>query len=149
MMDLPVVFQFQILFQGISPADQDSGFQSINGLEAVWEKTAPPEGTEQPATYRITHPPLVLKRAVQGINTSGLTQWLSRCLHTKDITVLPEATIQLLSADNKPYMQWTIKNILPKSWKLSELHSQKNEVLIETIELYYEELSFASLLSGS
>jgi phage tail-like protein len=144
-MNLPVAFHFQIIFQGIAFADEDGSFQSISGLEAVWEKKVPEEITKEPATFVTTHPPLVLKRAVQDLNSSALTKWLSQCLYANDITIIPQATIQLLSNENDPYMVWTIKNIVPKSWKLGELHSEKNEVLIETIELYYQELYFGNL----
>jgi len=48
----------------------------------------------------------------------------------------------LLDASLKPYMSWTIRSILAKSWKLGELNAEKTEVLIETIELTYQELLF-------
>jgi phage tail-like protein len=132
----PLSFYFRIVFKGLdNPEQDDSGFQSVTGLAVAIP------GEIQNSTG-ICPVPLLLKRAVRKYSESPLTRWLFSHFNKKDTHPLPEALIELLDEKHQPYMSWTIYKILPKSWRLEELNAEKREVLIETIELTYEEVRF-------
>ncbi len=141
----PVGFHFKVVFKGLDdPNGEDSHFQSISGLEASIENsTADQNNPGDNNTNKIIFAPLILKRAVKNQQVSALSRWLFAHFNkNKEAASLPEATIELLDETNFPYMVWIIRGILPKSWKLHELHAEKSEVLMETIELYYQEIQF-------
>lgn len=137
----PSSFNFRIEFKGLDdPNMADTQFQSISGLEAIIERNPVSQGDN------IGTSTLILRRAAKNLQASALNRWLfSHFNKNKKVVELPEATIELLDETNSPYMKWTIKSILPKSWKLSELNAEKSEVLIETIELSYKSILFPQI----
>ena len=142
-MELPLSHRFRIIFSGLDTSSQEeTGFQSIVGLETALHVVPGTRQEGQDVYASAFQPTLVLRRAVKHYSESPLTRWLHACFNDKQAAPLPEAVIELLDASLKPYMGWTIRSILPKSWKLGELNAEKTEVLIETIELTYQELLF-------
>ena len=139
----PTAFHFKIVFKGIDdPLRLDSGFQSISGLEAHTDKklheTSEGSGSSQDEPgYSV----LVLRRAARNYNESPLLRWIFSHFNKTNSDPLPEAQIELLDDNHNPFMVWTILRIIPKSWVLGELNAEKSEILIETIELYYEQLT--------
>ena len=140
----PLGFHFRIIFKGLPDGnDNEEGFQSISGLEAFMSDDFPDSKEKKKSkSFETRYSPLVLKRGVVNINESKLSQWLFTCFNKKRPTPLKEITIELLDESHKPFMRWTLRNLVPVSWKLGELNAEKAEILIETIELKYEELSF-------
>ena len=140
----PLGFHFRIIFKGLlTGSDGEEGFQSINGLEAFMSEDFPYSLEGKKTTgFKTSYSPLVLKRAVVSIEESKLSQWIFSCLNKKRPAPLKEAIIELLDESHEPCMRWTLKNLLPISWKLGELNAEKTEVLTETIELRYEKLLF-------
>jgi phage tail-like protein len=140
----PLGFHFRIIFKGLpSGIDVEEGFQSINGLEAFMSEDFPDSLEGKKITgFKTSYSPLILKRGVMSIKESKFSQWIFSCLNKKRPIPLKEATIELLDEKHEPSMRWTLKNLLPVSWKLSELNAEKTEVLTETIELRYEKLLF-------
>jgi len=141
-MALPLSSNFRIVFRGLDGQDKgqdDSGFQSVTGLEIQ----VPDQPGNLPANIAASMAcplPLVLTRAAKSYSESPLLRWIFSHFNKKNKQVLPEALIELLDEKQQPYMAWSLRTIRPKSWKLSELHAEKTEILIETIELTYEEL---------
>lgn len=135
----PSGFHFRIEFKGLDELNMaDTHFQSISGLEAIIETNTTNHGDN------IVYSSLILKRAAKNLHSSALNRWLfSHFNKNSDVAELPEATIELLDETSSPYMTWTIRDILPRSWKLSELNAEKSEVLIETIELSYKSILFS------
>jgi len=144
----PAGFHFKIVFKGIDdPHQSDSGFQSISGLEAYTDKklhqTSEISGSSQDEPgYSV----LVLKRAARNYNESPLLRWIFSHFNKNNLDPLPEAQIELLDDNHNPFMAWTIRHIIPKSWTLSELNAEKSEILIETIELYYRQLLISEVI---
>ena len=130
----PAAFYFQIVFTDL-PDDlgTDSGFQSISGLETLFIS-----GGE--TAFTATYGTLILTRAAKSAKTSPLLRWIFNQLQRKEYKVIPAAQIRLLNEKQESYMQWTVHNLTPKSWKLGELHAEKSAVLTEVIELNYTEL---------
>lgn len=141
-MQIPTALNFRIRFTGLDdPNEEDAHFHSVSGLQVLVNN--------QPHDRNIVtgqnngnmlHTPLVLKRAVKNYSSSALSRWLFAYFNKKEGRTLPQALIELLSEEQQPIMSWIIKYIRPVSWKLDELNAEKNEVLMETIELEYKEL---------
>lgn len=133
----PVVFYFGLSFEG-----QDAAFQEVSGIskEIGIEEVA--SGGENRFKYKLptitTNTNLVLKRGMIPTG-SKLLQWCAECLDstfsapitTKDITV------SLFDQNGQVQVKWIFYNAYPIKYLVSDLHSQKNEILIETIELAY------------
>lgn len=49
-------------------------------------------------------------------------------------------TISLLDAGHFPLNNWSVLNAYPVKWDISALNSQKNELVIETLEMAYTNL---------
>jgi phage tail-like protein len=135
---------FRIIFIGLDTSGQDdSGFQSISGLETTYAGGSRKVDTTGILPESMTvQPTLVLTRAVKHYAESPLTRWLYAHFNEGGNSPIPEAVVELLEEKFKPVMSWTVRTILPKSWKLGELHAEKAGVVLETIELTYKELLF-------
>jgi phage tail-like protein len=133
----PVGFYFSISFN-----DTEQGFfQEISGLsnETNVEEVV---GGENRFKYRLptttSNKNLVLKRGVVPKDSALLT-WcvdsidggLATPIQTKEITIC------LLDQNEVVSMKWVFNNAYPVKYSVSDLKSQENEVLVETIELSY------------
>lgn len=135
--DYTVGFYFELSFQG-----EDAAFQEVSGLSkemAVEEVTC---GGENRFKYRLptvsSSQNLVLKRAMipKGSKLAGwckstMGQSLSQALKPENVSV------SLLNADAKMITKWTFYNAYPVKYSFSDLKSQENQLVIETIELAY------------
>ena len=135
---------------GIKIGKLDTSFQEVTGLSKQSTPEEVQAGGENRYTYRlpgvITHPNLVLKRAVADMD-SPLTVW---CMATLEggysIPVVPlPLQVNLLKSDPKskqlvPRATWILESCYPVSWNVSDLHSQSNELAIERVELAYTNL---------
>lgn len=140
-MHFPTASHFRIIFGGIGDSGKmDSGFQSVSGLGVDINVVLPHRENESfPVPEKEGYSILVLKRAARKSNESPLTRWLFSHFDKTNTNPLAEAQIELLDENQESLMTWIIRDIFPKSWKLSELNAEKPEILMETIELYYKE----------
>jgi len=122
----------------------DVSFQSVSGLDSTLETEPIKEGGENRFTHvvpvRRKYGPLVLKRGMVGPNQSILTNYLKQVFANDVFTPLDTVTIQLLGEDHQTLLCWSINNVWPLSWKLSELNAMQGEIFIETLELNYNQL---------
>lgn len=132
-----VSFYFSVTVDG-----ESYGFQEVQGIskESGFEEVK--SGGENRFKYRLPtstkYKNLVLKRGM-ALENSHLIQWLQATIdaglnepvETKNISV------QLLNAAGETSIEWSFVNAYPVKYVVSDLHSQKNELLIETIELAY------------
>lgn len=157
-----VGFHFSVHF---SPGDTDSvdvKFQSVTGLDGTIDTETIKEGGENRFEHviptRRKFGPLVLKRGILGVQTSGVSAWLKQIFEeepfadaTEDkktkikterilFRVIETVDIHLLGEEGQPLITWRINNVWPRSWKLGELNAERGEVLIETLELNYNTL---------
>ena len=138
--DLQPSFYFELDINGVAA---DCAFQEVSGLEKEMDIEEVTSGGENRFRFRLPKglksSNLVLKR---GVTQSGsrLVQWchetldggFGEAIRPKDIR------LTLLNPDGLPAMTWTFKRAWPVKWSFSELKSQENALLIETIELAYQ-----------
>jgi len=145
----PVGFYFKLSFLG-----EDSAFQEVSGIstEAGVEEVVC--GGENRFKYRLpttcTNPNLVLKRALIP-GGSNLTDWcaqstgggLSNAIQTNDISV------SLLDADGDILVMWTFHKAYPVKYNISDLKSQENSIVIESVEFAYTYFEISSNIANS
>jgi phage tail-like protein len=133
----PVGFYFELSFAG-----DDAAFQEVSGItrEVAVEEVAC--GGENRFKYRLptgsTSQNLVLKRAIVP-SGSALIKWCSACIDDGFTNVIKpqDVTVSLLDANGKVCVKWTFKKSYPVKYSVSDLKSQDNSLLIESIELAY------------
>ena len=135
-------FYFKLVFLGKSGI-ADTAFQEVSGLTKEISTEEVAWGGENRFKYRLPTTPkyqnLVLKRGVTS-NDSDLRDWCDQTLDggllnpikTKDLQLL------LLNEEGVTCMAWTVYKAYPVKWQSSELNSEKNALLIETIELSFQ-----------
>ena len=141
-------FHFLVEFTLSSAKKVDVRFQSVSGLDSSFETESIREGGENRFEHvlpvRRKFGPLVLKRGLLGPTTSGLSAWLKKTFDNdqpdEHFEVIETVTIKLLDEEHQPLLYWTINNVWPRSLKIGDLHAERGEVLIETLELNYNRL---------
>jgi phage tail-like protein len=141
----PIVnFHFMVQFPFDPTGTTDVSFQSVTGLDSTLETEPVKEGGENRFTHvlpvRRKYGPLVLKRGLLGPDQSQLTSYLQQVFANDVFTPMDMVTIHLLDETHQSLLCWSVNNVWPLSWKLSELNAMQGEVLIETLELNYNQL---------
>lgn len=141
-----VNFHFLVQFPTLDPSGTsiDVAFQSVSGLDSTIETEQIKEGGENRFTHTVPvrrkFGPLVLKRGLVSPDQSLLTQYLQYAFANDDIGVLDVVTVQLLDETHQTLLSWSMSNVWPLSWKISDLDAMQGAVLIETLELNYNQL---------
>lgn len=143
-----VNFHFQVNFN-FGGSDSDIAFQSVSGLDSTLETETVKEGGENRFTHvipvRRKYGPLVLKRGILKPGDSQVTTWLKDAFDNQKVVPRKSVTVILLDQAHKALMHWKINNVWPLSWKVGELNAEQGGVLIETLELNYNILTFDKL----
>lgn len=143
MRDTPAVshrFMVNFLFNGI-PDPLDIAFQRVSGLSRQLEVSQQSQGGENVRNHwladKISHGSLVLERGV--MNASPLTLEFDRMLRGE---MLRQASvvIMLLNAQTLPVTTWILSHALPVRWQSGDLDANSNAVLINTLELRYQDM---------
>lgn len=141
-LDLQTSFYFRVAIAGDTSLT-DAAFQEVSGLSKELGVEEVVCGGENRFKYRLptitSYPNLVLKRGIV-IAESPLVEWvqatldagLSLPIKTKNLSVV------LLNENSQPSMQWNFNKAYPVKWAVTDLKSQDNSLLIETIELAYQ-----------
>jgi|GEM_PF-1688967 len=151
-------FYFNVEINGV-----EIPFQSVSGL-GVEHELEPEKGTKDAFTSsigKITYTKYTNVTLKKGIFTDDPAIWkafrtysLSHIddLKTKLNNVLIKEMFISLAVNGKfgnsvqnlvsedVVLNWTLYNLVPKSWKISPLDSMNNEFLTETVEFVYEGL---------
>ena len=134
-------FFFSVSFTGQS-GKSDAAFQEATGLSKTLGVEEVVSGGENRFKYRlptqVQFENLTLKRGIAPVDSPLLT-W---CQETLDSglakPIKPKnAIVKLLNSDGQPCQSWTFVNAYPVKWSVSELNSEKNALLIESIELAF------------
>lgn len=132
-----VGFYFSLSFQG-----EDAAFQEVSGLSKEFNLEEVVSGGENRFKYRLptvtTYQNLVLKRAIV-LKSSALAKWCSDTLDNgmaKPIKT-QDVSVHLMNAEGAVVGSWTFVNAYPVKWSISNLNSQENSLVIESIELAY------------
>ena len=152
MPDFQTGFYFSLGIQG-EPSDSDAAFQEASGLSAEMGVEEVVSGGENRFKYRlpsiVTYPNLVLKRGIAFVK-SPLVAWCHQIM-TSGLAlqvVTKDLTLNLLNADGQASMSWSFAKAYPLKWSVSDLKSQENSMLIETIELAYQYFKVTDPRSG-
>lgn len=143
MTDLPVVahrFIVNFMFD-IFPAPLDIAFQRVSGLSRELEVSLYREGGENARNIwlaeKVNHGSLLLERGV--MNASILTTQFDRVLR-RESTQWANVVIMLLNENDLPVTTWTLSHALPVRWQVGDLDASSNTVLINSLELRYQDM---------
>lgn len=143
MMNTPAVshrFIVNFLFNN-TPNPFDIAFQRVSGLSRTLEVSQHREGGENARNLwfaeQVNHGSLVLECGV--INASPLTQHFDFILRRKS-TQWANVVIMLLNEKASPVTTWTLSHALPVRWQMGDLDANSNTVLINTLELRYQDM---------
>ncbi len=137
---LPVAFYFQVKI-----GNEEFAFKEVSGLDTEMEVEGIREGGVNDFEYKlpkqVKHGNLTLKRAILPLK-SNLIVWVKKVLEGDlSQTVVPKnILINLLENDKTPLYTWTCEVAYPVKWSIDSLDSEKNSILIETIEFAYTKL---------
>ncbi|VXB08329.1 Phage tail protein [Flavobacterium sp. 9AF] len=133
----PVGFYFQLSFKG-----EDAAFKEVSGISKEFNMEEVVCGGENRFKYRLptltTSQNLILKRALVS-KGSELMNW---CANTLDQglanPIKPhDVSVSLLDEKGTVSIMWTFYNAYPVKYAISDLKSQENEIVMESIELAY------------
>jgi len=140
-----VNFHFLVNFD-LDASGSEVGFQSVTGLDSTLETESVREGGENGFTHivpvRRKYGPLVLRRGLIKPSQSAITRWLQDAFDHEKVMPRSHVNIVLLNDEGNPLMHWTATNVWPTGWKMGELNAEQGAVLIETLELNYNKLTF-------
>ncbi|WP_445711264.1 phage tail protein [Flavobacterium sp.] len=133
----PVGFYFQLSFKG-----EDAAFKEVSGISKELSMEEVVCGGENRFKYRLptitTSQNLVLKRALipEG---SQLIDWCASILDggLANAITTHDVSVSLFNSDGSVSVMWTFHNAYPVKYSVSDLKSQENEIVIESIELAY------------
>lgn len=143
MPDIPLTpnhFMVNFIFNYV-PSPLDILFQRVSGLSRELEVTQQREGGENARNLwlaeKVNHGSLVLERGV--MNASPLTVQFDRVLR-RESTLWANVVIILLNEISLPVTTWTLSHALPVRWQMGDLDANSNTVLINTLELRYQDM---------
>lgn len=137
----PVAFYFSVRFEGYLSV----AFQEVSGLQLEMETETVKEGGENSFSYQLPvrrkHGNLVLKRSLMPVSRS-LESYIVDVLENNGSSLINpiSVTIILNNALHLPQNAWMALNAYPVKWEASPFGSLKNEIVVETIELAYNNL---------
>lgn len=125
--------------------NEEFAFKEVSGLSAQIETESISEGGVNSFTYllpkQIKHNNLVLKRALMPLKGSDV-RWIQRILEGDFSMMITTKTIliQLLNSEGTAIYSWSCQNAYPVKWEVEQLDSEKNNILIESLEFAYTTL---------
>ncbi|MCQ4054439.1 phage tail protein [Aeromonas sp. SG16] len=133
-------FLTSFIFQGL-PSPLDFAFQKINGLTREVSVTPCSEGGENIRNNylaeKIRHGSLILERGVMTLTPlTGVFESIMR----GGKLVYADVIIILLGENSLPVASWTLSNALPVSWSTGDFDALTSKVLINRLELRYQDL---------
>ncbi|KMW71356.1 phage tail protein [Photorhabdus luminescens subsp. luminescens] len=133
-------FIASFLFNNI-PSPLDIAFQRISGLSRELQITQHSQGGENARNTwlaeKIQHGSLVLERGVMTV--TPLTLVFDRVLRGEK-AVYADVVIMLLNEHSLPVASWTLSNALPVRWSTSDFDANSNTVLVNSLELRYQDM---------
>lgn len=137
----PVAFYFSVKFEGFFEVP----FQEVSGLSLEMETETVKEGGENSFSYQLPvrrkHGNLVLKRSLMPIYHL-LELYIVGVLESSGSREIPTTSVVISLRDEHhfPSHTWLALNAYPVKWSTNEFNSQKNELVIEQLELAYTNL---------
>jgi phage tail-like protein len=136
----PVGFHFRVEFDLPGAGDSDMRFREVSGLSAELEEETYNEGGEnrfvQKLPVRARYPDLVLKRGL--LTSSVVRRWCQEAIQNLDIQPVT-VWVTLLNDAHEPLQTYTVVNAWPKKWSVSDFNAESGEVVVESLELAYQQ----------
>jgi phage tail-like protein len=135
----PVGFHFKVEVLGLPANDNDVRFTEVGGLSVELATEEMAEGGEnrfiQKYPGRAKYPELVLKRGL--LTNSKVIDWIRQCV--EQLRIEPKnVDVKLLNEKHQPLLTWHLVKAYPTKWSVSDLSASKNDVVVETLQLYYQ-----------
>ena len=133
----PVGFYFSVMVDGESMSFKEvSGISQELGVEEVTERDENRFIHRLPTNTK--HPNLVLKRGIL-LADSIIAKWCTDTISGDFSTSISPKTITVNLLDEKVTLliSWTFNNAYPVGYSVSDLHAEKNELMIESMEFAY------------
>jgi phage tail-like protein len=131
-------FHFNVQFQ-LKGGPVNLGFQDVSGIGVDMETESITEGGENRFTYKLpiraSYTNLVLKRAM--ITNVELMRWCNDAIESLDINPI-SVVVSLLNEKHEPLKSYAFINAYPLKWSVSNFNAESSNLVIETIELYYQ-----------
>lgn len=138
--ELPVAFYFQVTI-----GNQEYAFKEVSGLSTEMETEAIQEGGVNNYVHllpkKMKHSNLILKRALYPVSQEEV-KWLKGILEGNFEVAIATRPIlvKLLNSEGTAIYNWSCENAYPIKWQVETLDSEKNVILIETMEFAYSQL---------
>lgn len=138
-------FYFRVEFGLDGIQDNNSRFQEVSGIDTPVDVEEIREGGENRFVHRlpkgVKHTNLVFKRGF--ISDSKIIAWLSDTLEgSLSNPVKPvEIIVSLLNDQNEPAVSWKVENAYPVKFEVDNFKSKSNELIIESIEFTYTNIT--------
>lgn len=139
-------FHFAVAFVGLENSENENGdnsidmsFSEVSGLNTELQTEEVSEGGNNKFSYRLPKPAkynnLVLKRALSTA-PSAIVKWANEAIY--EFSFHPcTVVVTLLNEEHIPVKAWSFNNAYPVKLNVSNLDANKNELVIETMELAY------------
>jgi phage tail-like protein len=133
----PWGFYYKVEFS-VSPKKNDVRFQTVSGLSVEYDMEEYKEGGENRFTHKLPvrtkYADLVLKRGM--LTDSDVINWFLRAFRDREFEP-SDVNVILMNEKSEPLRTWKIAHAIPKKWLISDLSSNENSIVIETLELSY------------
>lgn len=135
-------------FFKLSFLDEEASFQEVSGISKEMKTEEVISGGVNNFTYKlpksVSNSNLVLKRALVG-KDSKLANWcaqaldmsFSKSLETHNVSVILLEITGVKEDNPTERRRWVFHNAYPVKYTISDLKSQENSLIFETIELAY------------
>jgi phage tail-like protein len=148
MPDLPLRFRFSVVFLigGVVPNLIDTMFQSVSGLGQKIATIPIEEGGQnyytQQLPKKVQYENLVLERGMMPLSPLSrefnVTMSLFKFASSNVLVTLQDAI-------GLPVSSWLFMTAFPVSWSVSDLNATQSEVVIERMELSYQQMQVIRL----
>jgi phage tail-like protein len=139
---LGLTMRFHVSVDGIDLG----GWRSCKGLQVTFEnETFIDGGNYDMKTYLpkcVDYSAVTLQRAMTADDSARVQHWLSKLVdewvNGYGFYDGGTAQITLLDAQGRRVSSWSLRNVLPKSWRGPELDAKGTEVAVEQLELVHQ-----------
>jgi phage tail-like protein len=143
LLDPPMAFRFGVIFfaKGIFPNPIDIRFQKVSGISAAIETSAVEEGGENLSSgfrfpEKVNYENLRLERGLTLL--SPLNNEFDKAM--TDLKLRPSGVLVILFAESGlPFSAWLFRKAYPVKWSITDLDAGASNVVVETMELAYQE----------
>ena len=136
----PVGFHFSVSFDLDGISNSDYRFRDVSGLTMELEEETYNEGGENRFVHKLPvrarYPDLVLKRGL--LTDSVVAEWCRDSIQNMDIRPTT-VWVSLLNEAHEPLRTYTFSKAWPKKLAASDFNAESSEIVVESIELAYQE----------